>query len=155
MRQQRMNLALILALVGVLVISVGPVQAKNTRITFTGDEVCGDLVGGTITTHDGMTFIRNATLACIDTASNPMGAGSNTVTFNANLDANGYGALWGKAHFATNEGGVWEVNWNQKASATGFHGQAEARGTGQYEGFLAKITLDNGKVGWEILHAAG
>jgi hypothetical protein len=159
MRQQRMNLALVMALIAVLVICPGPAQAEPTRITFTGHEVCGDLVGGTVTTHDGMTFLRDAVSVCTDTADNPMGSGTNYVTFNANSDANGNGPLWGKTHFVTNEGGAWEISWNGMGTATGFHGHAEVRGVGMYKGLVAKITLDNdginpSTVGWEILHVA-
>jgi hypothetical protein len=159
--RQRRNVALVVALIATLVICVGPVQAKPTRITFSAHEELVDGADGTTTSHGGMTFIRNATLTYRDTAANPMDIGTNYTTFNANWDANGNGPIWGKNRLVTDEGGVWEGSWNGTASAFGadFHGHAEDRGEGMYKGLVAKITLHSDPtgiaVGWEILKRGG
>ncbi len=133
----------------------GPVQAEATRMTFTGHEAWGDPVGGAITSHEGMTLVQGATRVCKDTSDNPMGTGTNFVTANSRVDANGYGLFWGTTRFVTDEGGVWEFSWGGVNSATDFPWYGIGRGVGLYKGLLAIITLHlDGTVEWEILRAA-
>jgi hypothetical protein len=159
MKSQRMNLALVMTLIAVLVLCAVPVQAKGTRITFSGLENCISLEGGTVAIHAGNTFIRDATMTCIDTADNPMGTGTNIAGFNFNGYANGDNHGWGKNRIETVEGGVWQCNWNGHGTATTFMLHAECRGEGLYEGLLMKLALDNqyapegAAMSFEVFHA--
>jgi hypothetical protein len=149
----------VLTLIALLLILAAavPIQAKTTRTISTGSEVCSwPPAGGTHTYHDSMEFYRDGTLECRDDADNPMGTGINIVTFNANWDANGFGPMWGRSHFVTDEGGVWDLSWNQNITpAGGAQGHAEGRGSGLYQGLLVKTTLNNGSVVMEILNPGG
>jgi hypothetical protein len=77
----------------------------------------------------------------------PQLAGINTVTMNANWDANYAGPMWGVAQLVTDDGGVWESTWAGKTYADGSSEyRAVGRGVaGSVQGLHMNLSAANGQ----------
>ncbi len=132
-------IAVALMLLGMLMLPVTPAAAAEKTV-YQCSEDFADAEGlppGTVTvTNGGITQIRGAGMLLRDEGDSPLVTGYDTITFNANWDADGNGPIWGTAHFVTDEGGVWEGQWTGQAKSGGFPYLVHAvlNGSGKYAG---------------------
>ena len=87
----------------------------------------------------------------------PQLAGINTVTMNANWDANYAGPIWGTAEMVTDDGGVWQSTWTGKTYADG---RSEYRAVGHgvagsVQGLHMNLSAANGQWMATILNPRG
>ena len=130
--------------------------AGATRSTATGTEACSPPSGGTTTVlPSGRVDIRDASAVCQETSDDPRVRGTNTVTFNANLDASGSGQVWGTYSLATAEGGRWVGTWHGTLDPAGTTFRGRARGEGAYAGLLSFVEGNHGAWTVTILDPGG
>ena len=127
MKGQKLSVWVILTLVAVLLVAPGSVAAKATRIECTGTEtLVGYLDPGTWTYPGGNIHVRGMVNQYEERSSCDQMNGINTVTINANWDANYAGPMWGSSRLETDfgGGGVWETTW---------HGRTYPDGSSSYQ----------------------
>jgi hypothetical protein len=148
----------ILTLIVVLFIVPGSAIAKSTMTSCTGTETLVDVLDpGIWTFPDGRIHVRGMVMQYEEVSSCPQLAGINTVTMNANWDANEVGPIWGTARPETHDGGVWEVTWTGKTYADGSSAyRAVGHGVaGSVEGLHAQLYATNGEWTATILDPHG
>lgn len=149
MRRQKWSVWVLLTLVAVLLLAPGSVAAKATRIECTGTEtLLGYLDPGIWTYPNGNIHVRGMVELYEEASACPQLAGLNTVTMNANWDANYAGPIWGTSVNLTTDGGVWETTWQGKTFADGSYAyEVVGHGVaGPVEGLNVKLSATN--LGW-------
>lgn len=148
MKTRTLSVCVILTLIAVLLVAPASVSARATRTTCIGSEIMlGVLDPGVWTYPDGNIHVRAMVMQYQEVSDCPQMAGINTVTMNANWDANYAGPIWGVAQLATDDGGVWESMW---VGMTYTDGTSEYRAfgsgmAGSVQGLLMKLSAANGQ----------
>jgi hypothetical protein len=140
---------MLLIVVLALLMAPGSVAAKATRIECTGAETLIQYLDpGVWTFSDGNIHVRGMVELYEEASTCPQLAGLNTVTMNANWDANYAGPIWGTTVAVTNDGGVWETTWQGKTFADGSYAyEVVGHGVaGPVEGLHMKLSATN--LGW-------
>lgn len=158
MNRRTFSVWAILALIAVLLIAPGSVAAKATRIDCTGSEIMlGVLDPGQWTYPGGNIHVRGMVMQYQEVSDCHQMAGINTVTMNANWDANYAGSIWGTAEMVTDGGGAWESTWTGRTYADG---SSEYRTvghgvSGSVLGLHMKLSAANGQWSATILDPHG
>lgn len=112
-----------------------PTASAASATTSTGQLVCRQTAAGTSNMVAGVTQVRNATLDCAATASDPRLAGQTLVTYQGDYAADGGATLWGTTMLRTSSG-TWAGSWRGAVDA--------ATGTSRAEGVLFGSGGDDG-----------
>lgn len=158
MKRRTLSVWVILTLVVVLLIAPASVSARATQTYCTGWEIPLEVLDPGVWTYPGGNIhVRGMVMQYQEVSDCPQLAGINTVTMNANWDANYAGPIWGIAQSVTVDGGVWESTWAGKTYADGSseyrtvgHGVA-----GSVQGLHMKLSATNGQWTATILDPHG
>jgi hypothetical protein len=158
MKMRTLAVWVILTLVAVLLAAPASVSARAVRTHCTGSEIqLGVLDPGLWTYPGGNIHVRGMVMQYQEVADCPQMVGINTVTINANWDANYAGPIWGVAQLVTDDGGVWKSMW---AGSTYADGGSEYRAVGHgvagsVQGLHMKLFATNGQWTATILDPHG
>ena len=158
MKRRTLSAWVILTLVAVLLVAPTSVSARAVRTQCTGSEISLEMLDpGVWTFPDGNIHIRGMVGLYRVDSDCPQMAGVNTVTINANWDANFAGPMWGVAQLVTDDGGVWESTWAGKTYADGSSEyRAVGRGVaGSVQGLHMNLSAANGQWTATILDPHG
>jgi hypothetical protein len=148
----------ILTLVAVLLIAPGSVTAKATRIECTGTETLIEYLDpGAWTYPGGNIHVRGMVELYEELSTCPQMTGMNTVTMNANWDADLAGPIWGTTIMEISDGGVWETTWQGNTYADGSYSyQVVGRGVaGSVVGLHLRLSATNSEWTATILDPHG
>jgi hypothetical protein len=142
MRNNKVRLAAILAVMAIILIVVAPGAAAEKTVFECTDTFIETLNPGTWTYPDGNVHLRGMVNVSRAGAPDPRGIGYLTVVINANWDENYTGPMWGTFSLETDEGGLWEGTWQGMATMEGSYYLAVGNGFGLYDGM--KTWVDSG-----------
>ena len=158
MRRQRLFVSVILILIAVLLVAPVSVSARAVRTECTGWEIPTAILDpGVWTNPGGNIHVRGMVMQYQEVSDCPQLAGINTVTMNANWNANYAGPIWGTAEMVTDDGGVWQSTWTGKTYADG---RSEYRAVGHgvagsVQGLHMNLSAANGQWMATILNPGG
>jgi hypothetical protein len=138
-------MSLIFLLAGGLLFTAAPASAGAPKTDFNLQESCAPAPEiGPVKTVGGRIIMRDLLLTCAITADDPRLVGTEVLTFNVNFDLDTFsGPMWG-TFVITNEGGGWEGVMVGKRNPDGSSfGNSIAHGFGDYEGLIAKWTMQH------------
>ena len=150
MKKTLFPLFILLTVILALVISISPVVAGTTitSVTATETPACpfhSNCTVGEWTYPDGNLHVRNWVNVYRAESSDARLIGWNTLTVNANWDANGYGPGWGTFHNEVDAyNGYWEGTWAANMTTEGYISRIEGKGYGDLDGLMIRATEVNG-----------
>lgn len=137
----------LIAVMAALLLVAGPVAAKATMTEFTGTETPRPIPvdPGTVTFPGGNIHIRGLVAVDDEVSDDPRMTGEATVYANANLDADGFGRLWGTWTLTPEpfEEGSWVGTFTGTFHADGSKSfRCVGDGRGAFEGLETMFTIE-------------
>ncbi len=138
-----------LVLVGLVVLSMllmaTSANGRVTRDPWSGSETLLDVPDPGVTTFPGHNVHVRGMVEYLRVDTNsPRVTGYNTVVAHSNLNAQGYGHVWGTYRLDVDAvDGYWEGTWTGEIDEDGIAGQMLGRGYGDLEGLQIRGTMVN------------
>ena len=156
MNTKKLSLITLVAIFAIALLIVGSAAAKASESTFTcTDEVYETTDPGSWSFPDGNIHIRGMKQTAHSVCGDPRVTGHNSITVNANWDADFTGPMWGEFAFQSEEGGAWNGTWNGMMTADGSWYNAVGNGSGMYAGLKLWIDKEIDQTTGRILNPKG
>jgi len=142
--KRRMILICIVVLAVLMAVTAASAQAVH--VPWTGSEELIDILDfGVTTSPGGRQHFRGMVELLRAEASDPRAAGLNRVVVNGNLDAEGFGHVWGTNRLDVDAPGhgYWEGTWTGKIDESGIALKMQGRGYEDLDGLLLSGTMVN------------